>query len=202
MFTGIIRAIGRVSGFRRTRSGARVEIEGDLGPFPEGASIAVNGVCLTALEEDLLRFDVIPETLSRTNLGALRKGDRVNLEPALRSGEAVSGHLVQGHVDGTGRVVSLRRGRSVTLRVDVDPSLASRLQPKGSVAIDGVSLTVVEVAHDSFTTALIPYTLRHTTLGRRKKGDRINIETDHSVAGPLKRRGGVTKALLREAGFA
>src|SRR5882672_7755565 len=137
MFTGIVEATGRVRAARRTSKGVRLEIEGPW-TIPSGASVAVGGVCLTALEGKELAFDVIPETLKRTTLGGLRPGARVNLERALAAGARLDGHIVQGHVDGTGVVESLsRKGGAVTLTVKVPPALAGLIVPKGSIAIDG-----------------------------------------------------------------
>lgn len=166
-----------------------------------GESVAVNGVCLTALSGEGLAFDAVPETLSKTTLGSLRKGNRVNLEPALRAGEPLGGHFVQGHIDGTGEVREVARRRGVVLRVDVDPSLTRFMIPKGSIAIDGVSLTLVDVEADTFSVALVPFTLRHTTLGKLRRGDRVNVETDLLAKYAQRRKDGVTKDLLRRAGF-
>jgi len=202
MFTGIIERSGRVKSVRRTRGGARIAIEGPFG-VPVGASVAVNGVCLTSLEPRGLVFDMVPETLSRTTLGHLRAGTRVNLERALAAGARLDGHVVHGHVDGTGVVESLaRKGGAVTLRVKVAPALADQIVPKGSIAIDGVSLTVVESADGKFSVALIPATLARTTLARLRKGDRVNIETD-VLAKYARRRAAsrISKAFLAKAGF-
>ncbi|HEY3226640.1 MAG TPA: riboflavin synthase [Planctomycetota bacterium] len=202
MFTGIVERSGRVKSVRRTRSGARIAIESPFG-VPVGASVAVNGVCLTSLEPKGLVFDMVPETLSRTTLGRLRAGARVNLERALAAGARLDGHVVQGHVDGTGVVESLtRRGGAVTLTVKVSPALADQIVPKGSIAVDGVSLTVVDAGQGRFSVALIPATLARTTLGRLRKGDRVNIETD--VLAKYARRkteSKLTLAFLKKAGF-
>jgi len=202
MFTGIIERSGRVLSVRRTRRGARISIDS---PFnvPSGASVAVNGVCLTSLEPKGLVFDMIPETLSRTALGRLRAGARVNLERALAAGARLDGHVVQGHVDGTGVVESLaRKGGAVTLTVKIPPALADQIVPKGSIAIDGVSLTVVDSANGKFSVALIPVTLARTTLARLRRGDRVNIETD-VLAKYARRRTAprISKAFLAKAGF-
>ena len=197
MFTGIVEAVGRVAALRRTRAGARLEIEA---PFevPDGASIAVAGVCLTAIGG--LRFDVVPETLSRTTLGSLKPGVKVNLERAMKAVDRLDGHVVQGHVDGTG-VVRARRGS--TLEIGVDGGVAPYLVPKGSIALDGVSLTVVEAGPDHFTVALVPYTLSHTTLGGLRRAARVNLEADILVKLARRQRPSrITKAFLRKAGFA
>ncbi len=183
MFTGIIEAVGTVT---------EIEPEGELVRLtiraPEvsdgvriGDSVAVSGACLTvtALVEDRLRFDGIRETLERTALGDLRAGSRVNLERPLRANARLDGHIVQGHVDGVGSVRRLeRRDEDVRLFVDSDREFTDLLVEKGSVAIDGVSLTVVGVEDASFDVALIPHTLEHTTLGERRPGDRLNLEAD------------------------
>lgn len=171
-------------------------------PVTAGASVAVSGVCLTAIEGSGLAFDVVPETLSRTSLGGLRPGDPVNLERALKSGARFDGHIVQGHVDGMGVVESLsRKGGAVTLVVRA-PGLMDQIVPKGSITVDGVSLTIVDVENGRFSTALIPTTLRRTTLARLRKGDRVNLETDVLAKYAVKKRESrVTVALLKKAGF-
>jgi riboflavin synthase len=178
MFTGIVEAAGRVRAIRRTSKGLRLEVTGPW-RVPIGSSVAVSGVCLTSVADKGLAFDVIPETLKRTTLGRLKPGARVNLERALAAGARLDGHIVQGHVDGTGVVESLsRKGGAVTLAVRPPEALADQIVAKGSIAVDGVSLTVVEWNEGKFTVALIPTTLRLTTLGRLRKGDKVNLETD------------------------
>jgi len=145
----------------------------------------------------------VAETLSRTTLGALRPGDPVNLERSLRYGDRIGGHLVSGHIDGTGRIAAVRRvaggtgGREITIALP--PALQGKLQEKGSVGVDGVSLTVAALVKGGFRVALIPETLRRTTLGRRRRGDRVNIEVDHGPGG--KAAGWVTWDLLRQYGY-
>lgn len=200
MFTGIVETTGRLRSIRKTAKGIRMEIDRPWAIEP-GASVAVNGVCLTALEGKGLAFDVVPETLSRTTLGSLKPGVRVNLERALRAGARLDGHIVQGHVDGKGRVRRLSRaGRGVTLEIEMAPALESQIVAKGSIAVDGVSLTVVDVEDGAFSVALIPTTLRRTTLGLRKAGDAVNLETDVLLK-RKPRRSGVTMDLLKRAGF-
>jgi len=146
-----------------------------------GDSVAVNGCCLTVTEaaRGRLAFDAVRETLDRTALGALRPGARVNLERALRADARLDGHIVQGHVDTTGRIRSLERsGEDVRLAIDCSAAFAELLVPKGSVAIDGVALTLVNVVSEGFDVALIPHTLRETNLGDRKPGERVNLEAD------------------------
>jgi riboflavin synthase alpha subunit len=200
MFTGIIETTGKVKSVRKTAKGIRVEVDRPW-PVPAGASVAVNGVCLSALEGDRLAFDLVPETLSRSTLGGLRPGVRVNLERAMEAGARLDGHIVQGHVDGKGVVESLaRKGGAVTLAIRA-PGLMDQIVSKGSITVDGVSLTVVEAANGRFTVALIPTTLRVTTLGRLRKGDAVNIETD-VLAKYARKKPTVTLALLKKAGFA
>jgi riboflavin synthase len=191
MFTGIVEAVGKVVGVRAR--GAKAEISVEAPAVAEGArvgdSVCVSGACLTvvAAEGGRLRFEAVRETLDRTALGALRPGSEVNLERALRADGRLDGHIVQGHVDGTGRVRELRReGGDVRLFVDCDPAFAELVVEKGSVAIDGVSLTVVGAGASAFDVALVPHTLAATTLGRLAPGDRVNLEAD--VLGKYVRR--------------
>jgi riboflavin synthase len=207
MFTGLVEALAPVD---------RVEAEGDgralvvAAPFAAelalGESVAVNGACLTVVGHDArcCRFQAGPETLRRTNLGELSPGDRVNLERALRVGDRLGGHLVQGHVDGLGRVASRQRqGEWEVVWFSCPAELAAQAVPKGSVAVDGVSLTVVDVTADGFSVALIPHTLEHTTLGFKRPGAPVNLETDVLAKYVWKclRGGGVTPDTLRRAGF-
>jgi riboflavin synthase len=179
MFTGIVRELGTVVSFdgRRlvvaateTASGAGV-----------GDSVAVAGVCLTVVDaaEGRLAFDVVPETVSRTALGRLQPGSAVNLEPSLRVGDQLGGHVVQGHVDGVGRVrSSAPEGDSRRTWIDAPEEVVRYCLEKGSIAVDGVSLTVTAVDDDGFEVALIPHTLAVTTLGRLEAGDAVNLEVD------------------------
>ena len=183
MFTGIIESVGRVERIERREAAVTLEI--DAGPVaegvPVGASVAVNGACLTVtqVQGSVLAFDAVPETLDRTALGGLEVGSPVNLERALRADGRLDGHIVQGHVDATGEVAALeKQGEDVRFVVRCEKDFASQLVPKGSVAIDGVSLTVVRVEEQGFDVALIPHTLRETTLGGRAVGDAVNLEAD------------------------
>jgi riboflavin synthase len=173
MFTGIVETMGSV---------AQVVSRGEItAGLRVGDSVAVDGGCLTvvAAQEGRLSFDAVRETLERTALGELRAGMRVNLERAMRADGRLDGHIVQGHVDETGRVRELRRrGEDVQLFIDCSRAFADWLIPKGSVAIQGVSLTVVGVAEESFDVALIPHTLATTTLGGLGGGERVNLEAD------------------------
>lgn len=183
MFTGIVEAVGRVVAIEAAGEKTRLRIEAPrvADGAPIGASIAVNGTCLTVVEATAgqVVFEAVRETLDRSSLGDLRAGSRVNLERALRADGRLDGHIVQGHVDGTGRVRALeRRGDDVRLAVDCEPELAKQLVPKGSIAIDGVSLTLVNVSDLGFDVALIPHTLAETNLGDRRPGERVNLEAD------------------------
>jgi riboflavin synthase len=183
MFTGLVEALGTVRRVHVEPAGKDVVIAA-AGLAPElavGESVAVNGACLTVIERDdeTCHFQAGPETLRRTNLGQLKPGDRVNLERAVRLGDRLGGHLVQGHVDGLGRVAERhRQGEWELLWFACPAELTVHMVPKGSVAVDGVSLTLVEVATDRFSVALIPHTLAHTTLGFKDIGEAVNLETD------------------------
>jgi riboflavin synthase len=215
MFTGIVQTMAVVRSIRRGSTAARLALDapGLTRPIPPGASIAVSGVCLTVAADDQPRieFDVIPETLSRSTLGSLAPGARVNLERALRAGDPLDGHIVQGHVDGIARVASVRTGdEGHVLSFDANADLMPFIIPKGSVAIDGVSLTIAAVEAETFSVALIPTTLAITTLGLLKIGDRVNIETDilaRTVVTTLRRltgtsgRPGLTVEALTENGW-
>ncbi|MFM8585774.1 MAG: riboflavin synthase [Gammaproteobacteria bacterium] len=184
MFTGIVQDVGRIVTLERRGGDVRLRIAVDRLPLATtraGDSIAVSGVCLTALEIDAQGFsaDVSNETLSLTTLGALEVGRRVNLEPALKAGDALGGHLVSGHVDGLGEVLEVREdARSVRMRFGCPPALAKYFARKGSVAIDGVSLTINDVGPTEFSVNLIPHTQDVTTLGEFTPGRRVNLEVD------------------------
>lgn len=182
MFTGLIEDLGRVRALERSDGGARLRIATRLaGELAEGDSIAVNGVCLTAarIEGEEFTADVMGETLRRSSLGALQDGAHVNLELALRAGDRLGGHVVQGHVDGTGTVAGIHAdGISRVLELAVDPGLARYLVEKGSVALDGVSLTVSALTARGFCVSLIPETLQRTRLGELEVGAVVNVEVD------------------------
>jgi riboflavin synthase len=183
VFTGIVETVGKVLALEPRGESVRIEIEAPAvteGVRP-GDSVAVGGACLTVTEVrgGTLAFDAVAETLERTSLGALEPGRRVNLERAMRADGRLDGHIVQGHVDGLGRVRELQhRGSDVRLFVDCDPGFARLLVEKGSVAVDGVSLTVVGVGGSGFDVALIPHTLAVTTLGDVGPGTPVNLEAD------------------------
>jgi riboflavin synthase alpha subunit len=179
MFTGIVREIGSVEAFDDSR--LVVGAPETAGGVAVGDSVAVAGVCLTVVEagEGRLAFDVVPETLSRTVLGRLEPGDCLNLEPSLRVGDPLGGHVVQGHVDAVGRVRSVTaEGDSRRVWVDAPESIVHYCLEKGSIAVDGVSLTVAALDDDGFEVALIPHTLVVTTLGYLESGDDVNLEAD------------------------
>jgi riboflavin synthase len=183
VFTGIVEELGTVAAIERGEASARLAVHGptvtaDARP---GDSIAVNGVCLTVVDVTGGEFvaDVMLETLARSSLGGAAPGDRVNLERAVTPATRLGGHLVQGHVDGTGEVVAREPGdRWEVVRISVPRRLARYLCEKGSVAVDGVSLTVVDAGDDEFSVSLIPETLTRTTLGSRAVGDVVNLEVD------------------------
>jgi riboflavin synthase len=183
MFTGIVEEVGRVSRFERRGSGARVTIDAErvTRGLREGDSVCVDGICLTVVAPAGRRFaaELSRETMERSTLGGCRAGMRVNLERPVRPDGRLGGHIVQGHVDGTATVLALRReGDHALLEAEVPVGLAPYLVPKGSVALNGVSLTVAELRGNRISIALIPTTLRETNLGERRRGDRLNLEVD------------------------
>ena len=170
MFTGIVRELGRVRAF----DGARLVVDAQTSA-EVGDSVAIDGVCLTVVtRNDGLGFDVVSETLGRTTLGRLAAGDAVNVEPALRAGDPLGGHIVQGHVDAVGRV----RSTGEPVWIDAPPEVLRYCAEKGSIAVDGVSLTIAALDDDGFAVALVPHTLEVTTLGEAKPGTAVNLEVD------------------------
>ncbi len=215
MFTGLIRAVGTIETHRPAAGAGLVlavrcpDLGGDLAL---GDSVAVDGACLTVtgLDGDRFDADVSAETLDRTTLRQRRPGDHVNLEPALRLGDRLGGHLMTGHIDGVGRITGRRTGgNAVVLTVTAPDELMPLIVEKGSIALDGVSLTVNKVRADRFSLTIIPHTLDHTTLTGRREGDAVNLETDilgKYVARLLARapespREGITLETLAENGF-
>jgi riboflavin synthase len=181
MFTGLVQEVGAVREVRRTASGAALWIDAPFDDLVLGESVAVDGACLTVKESDARGFlaDASTETLAKTTLGERRRGDRVHLERALRLGDRLGGHMVTGHVDGVGRMVQRSRvGDAEKVAFEVPADLAPYLAPKGSVAVDGVSLTVNGVQRTRFDVVLVPFTLTATTFAGRSLGSRVNIETD------------------------
>ena len=183
MFTGIVEELGTVAGIAHGVESAVLRIEGPLvvTDAQHGASIAVNGVCLTVIDHDASGFsvDVMAETLRRSSLGSLEPGDRVNLERAMSAGGRFGGHIVQGHVDGTGSVLARTPGdRWEDVEISLPPELRRYVVEKGSITVDGISLTVSAVGESSFTVSLIPTTLELTTLGRKGVGEVVNLEVD------------------------
>lgn len=218
MFTGIIEDVGTLSSFARTGTGAKAVIATRLADEPGGMalgdSVAVEGCCLTVTRFGGGTFDadLSAETLARTTLGSLAAGARVNLERALAAGARMGGHIVQGHVDGAGSIASIRKdGDMRVISFRADAALRPYLAEKGSVAVDGVSLTVNEVTADGFAVTLVPFTLSHTTLGDKREGSPVNLEADvvakyvlrglEAMLGKKLPGGGVTLDFLKEHGF-
>ncbi|MEZ4381554.1 MAG: riboflavin synthase [Nannocystaceae bacterium] len=215
MFTGLVQSVGAIAGIEARPQSKRLRIAAALreGDRILGASVAVSGVCLTVVHATPAMFEVDAafETLARTTLGALTVGARVNLEPALRIGDALGGHLVSGHVDGVGRLRSRSaRGEAILMWFDVPAELRRYVAEKGSICVDGVSLTVNAIDGAGFSVGLIPHTLSVTTLGERRPGDPVNLEVDLIAryverllaggGGPAA-AGGVNWSTLAEAGF-
>lgn len=207
MFTGLVQKIGTV---KRVSRGRGLVLEFSFDPWPrpleKGESVAVNGVCLTVVDCDATRFtaDILKETESRTGLAELVPGSRVNLERAVRAGDPLGGHLVQGHVDYRGRILSkVPRGRDFQLKIATGRVLAAQTVLKGSIAVDGVSLTVSGLGEDWLSVDVIPTTAAETTLGSKRPGDSVNLEGD--VLGKYASRpagsSGLTEDTLRNAGF-
>ena len=206
MFTGIIEEIGRVTAV----SSGKLAIAATkvLQGMEQGGSISVNGACLTVNEFSSNSFsvDIMPETLKRTNLGLLRAGDGVNLEMPLTMEKFLGGHLVQGHIDDTGRIASVtQQGETTLVRVEAPLGIRRYIVEKGFMAVDGISLTVVNIDAASFTVSVVNYTLKNTVLGNRKTGDIVNLEVD-IIAKYVERfnkssSSGITIDFLREHGF-
>ena len=211
LFTGIIEEVGDI---RRIGGGQlAIDCQKVVGDAALGDSIAVNGVCLTVTSFDKNHFtaDVMPETIRRTSLSELSKGSPVNLERALTLASRLGGHIVSGHIDGTGEILSFKEeGNAILMKIAAGPELLRYIVEKGSVALDGISLTVAAVTGSDFTVSLIPHTREVTNLGSKKAGSRINIETDvlgkyveKMLAGSegQKNAGGLSRAFLLENGF-
>jgi riboflavin synthase len=209
MFSGIIEDIGRIEKITQEL----IEISSKLSDIKQGDSLAVNGVCLTVRtltpgkEKSATRVaaDISPETVSRTGLGAAKNGDAVNLERALRAGDRLGGHFLTGHVEERGKILSRqKKGNSTLFTFAAGPELIKFIVEKGSVGIDGISLTVASASDENFTVAVIPFTLENTTLGSKKEGESVNIEPDilaKYVDNAINRRGKLTIDFLKENGF-
>ena len=183
MFTGLIEDVGKIGVLRIAKNSAVLEVKTKLPlrAMPLGASVAVNGACLTVVKKtkNVFTVDVSPETLQRTNLQSLAAGGLVNLEQPMRFQDRLGGHLVTGHVDGIGTITAIKpEGGFTVFRFRVPAIISSLLVAKGSVAVDGISLTVNDCRRDGFSVAIIPFTLQHTNLRVRKVGDKVNLETD------------------------
>lgn len=212
MFTGLIREVGTITRAAAEGGGRRLRIvaPGLVGGLRCGDSVSVNGACLTVETIAADGFEVYAgaETCARTTLGRLPVRAAVNLEPALQAGQALGGHLVMGHVDGVGRLIAIaREDETVRMTFEAPAELLADMVPRGSVAVDGISLTVTAVSDGSFEVAIIPYTWRNTNLSRLSSGDEVNIETD-IIAKYVRRalqgragRSGITEEFLREHGY-
>lgn len=212
MFTGIIEEIGTVGQASRSGGSLRLRIKAPrvATEVSVGDSINIDGACqtVTQVKDEFFTVEAVEETLKRTTLGKLKSGDRVNLERALRASDRLGGHLVSGHVDFVGRIKSIvRRDQSRIYEFEFPEEYKSHFVDKGSVAVDGISLTVVDVQENSFTVSVIPYTMRETTLGVKKTGDGVNIETDligkyvHRTLASSKEKFEITEEWLREKGW-
>jgi riboflavin synthase len=211
VFTGLIKGLGRVVAAQQNARGGFLKIRSGLGETLQlGDSVAVNGVCLTVVSrgDDWFGSDVMPVTMQATNLGRLHYGDQVNLEPAITLGEPLGGHIVSGHVDGVGRIRAIRtHSNAVLIQIAVSAAVGGLIRLKGSVAVNGVSLTVQSLLPGAFIISLIPHTFRETTFRRSQVGDLANLETERSVpaeqdAAPVVTQAGITEEFLREHGFA
>ena len=219
MFTGLVRELGSVISLRRGAADARLAVSAPLlsGGAALGASISVNGACLTvaAAKGDALEFDISAETLRSTDLGGLKPGEKVNLEPALLAQDALGGHLVSGHVDAVGRIrAKVKAGDAWKVEIDAPPPVLRYLVQKGSVTVDGISLTVVDLLADGFTVMIIPHTAHNTTIGFKEPGTPVNLEADiigkyvakflgkMGVAGEAEAgKHGLTMKSLRDSGY-
>ena len=213
MFTGIIEETGKIKYIRSAGMSAEIAVQAKtvLEGTKIGDSIAVNGVCLTvtSLGADYFTADIMPETIRRSSLNGLGSGDRVNLERAMAADDRFGGHIVAGHVDDTGKIVSVSpEGNAVMVRIEAPPQILHLVVEKGSIAIDGISLTVAAVDGYSFTVGIIPHTGSETTLLSKKAGDVVNLETDiigkyvEKLLSPYDNsKGGITMEYLEEIGF-
>ncbi|MDD9149561.1 riboflavin synthase [Sporolactobacillus sp. CQH2019] len=214
MFTGLIEEVGHVASIEKRPDAIRLSIQADrvLEDAAIGDSIAVNGACVTVTGrlEDAFSADIMPETIRATTLHSLQAGDSVNLERAVKAGGRLGGHFVTGHIDGTGKIVRIvPKGNAYYLDIQASPDILAGLVQKGSVAVDGTSLTVFHAGPQFFTLSLIPHTYAHTVLGSKKVGDSVNIEGDilqkyvqnQLTAGKSDDSGSLTYDMLKENGF-
>ena len=185
MFTGIVEGMGKVKSISKSRKGADIALRVELGKLSRGLkrgdSVCINGACLTVtkLSKGEAEFEMVAETIRRTNLGDVRRGDSVNIERSMRVGDRIEGHFVLGHVDGTGIINKIEKMPSETkIWIKLEKGLTKSLVSKGSISIDGISLTLVDVKGDRVSVSLIPHTLEITTLRAKRRGDSVNIETD------------------------
>jgi riboflavin synthase len=185
MFTGVIEGMARVTSTTKSRSGGETIIRVRLGKLGRGLrkgdSVCINGACLTAtkISKGEAQFEIVPETIRRTNLGQTSQGEMVNVERSLRVGDRLEGHFVLGHVDDTGIIEDIKKTSSeTTVWIKLGRGLIKSMVPKGSIAVDGISLTLVAVEENRVSVSLIPHTLKVTTLGMKHRGDSVNIETD------------------------
>lgn len=186
MFTGIIEGLGKIEKFdknTKTRSEARMKI--NLGKLAQGLrvgdSVAINGVCLTAINiaKGIAEFEMVGETIKKTNLGRLENGDKVNIERSLKVGDRLEGHFVLGHVDGSGTILKInKQPNQIQIWIELPKKLTKYVAEKGSITVDGISLTVVDKIKNKFSVSIIPHTMQVTNLGLKKIGDKVNIETD------------------------
>lgn len=212
MFTGIVKELGKIVDISRDGKAYKITVgsENISKGVNIGDSVSVNGVCLTAARknEGFLYFDAVEETIRKTSLSRIKKGDKVNLEDALRAGDPIGGHFVLGHVDCTGEITGITNtGKDISIEITVPEEFSGSIVEKGSAAIDGISLTLADVKKNRFRVYIIPHTLETTTLGARQLGDELNIEFD--ILGKYVRKnmglgqgGRITEDFLREKGFA
>ncbi|WP_071459781.1 riboflavin synthase [Bacillus massilinigeriensis] len=214
MFTGIIEEVGKVKSIKKGNNAFKLWIQAHkiMEGTKHGDSIAVNGVCLTVTEMTSNSFcaDVMPETLKATNIGSFQNGTPVNLERAIASSERFGGHFVSGHVDGTGTIIrSEKSGNAILFEIKVSSDLVNGMIEKGSIAVDGISLTIFRIQKGSFFVSIIPHTLQETVLGKRTRGDMVNIETDMigkyirrylQASNPVK-ASAINESFLTENGF-
>lgn len=213
MFSGIVEELGAVKSLNKQGAVYKLRVAAAIvtKDINNGQSICVNGVCLTVVEvnQEALAFDIMPESINRANLARLKPGEKVNLERAVKSDGRFDGHFVSGHIDGQGVIARLeKRGDNAVITLKTSPEILGYIALKGSVALDGVSLTVSGLSKDTFSVSLIPYTLRNTTLGLKKEKDTVNIETDilskyigRILSASTSSPSNITASFLREEGF-